>query len=60
LLLDSLQLGFFGDGLELRRLLPGLLVSCLPHSFLLDFFRGGLLLRCLLLRGLLFSLFRCR
>jgi len=60
LLLGSIQPGFFGDGFELRRLLPGLVVSGPLSSFLLDSFRGGLLLDSLLLCGLLSRLFGCR
>jgi hypothetical protein len=48
LLLGSVQPGFFGDGLELRRLLPSFVVSGPWSGFLLDSFRGGLLLRRLL------------
>ena len=48
LLLVSFLLGFFGDGLELRRLLPGLVVSGLLRSFLFHSFCGFLLLHCLL------------
>jgi hypothetical protein len=60
LLLSSILSGFFGDGLELRRLLPGFVVSGLLSSFLFDSFRGALLLRDLLLYGLLLGPIRCR
>lgn len=60
LLLGSIQPGFFGGGFELRRLLPGLVVSGSLSCILLDSFRGGLLLDSLLLCDLLFGFFRCR
>jgi len=60
LLLGSTLPGFFRDSLELRRLLPRLLVRGLPRSLLLELFCGGLLLHYLLLCVLLLGPFRCR
>src|SRR5260370_29626072 len=48
LLLGSILSGFFGNGLELRCLLPGFVVSGLLRSFLLHSVCCGLLLCCLL------------
>jgi hypothetical protein len=64
LLLGSILPRFLGNSLELRRLLPGLVVSGPLRSFLLNSLCGGLLLRCLLpgfvvsgpLRGVLLGL----